>query len=269
MPVASAIYAGSVVHRRFWPKRHRLRYRCFWLLLDLDEVDEIAKSSWLFGHNRCRVYSFRDRDHGDGLEKPLRPLVEQRLADAGIDIAGGAIRLLCMPRVLGYGFNPLSIYFCHHADGRLLATIYEVSNTFGERHSYLIPVDPENSLAGEIRQAAEKAFYVSPFLDQELTYHFRLERPGARIRVAVEARSGEGLVLNASLSGERRPLDDAGLARLLATHPLLTLKVITAIHWEALRLIAKRIGMRPRPPPPHVPVTTISTTGPREHHDHR
>ncbi len=267
MAMASAIYVGRVVHRRLKPTPHHLRYRCFWLLLDLDEIDAIGQSSWLFGYNRSRLYGFRDRDHGNGTNEPLRQQIEALLGDAGVVLAGGAIRILCMPRVLGYGFNPLSVYFCHHADGRLMATIYEVSNTFGERHSYIIAVDSKTAETGEIRQQAKKDFYVSPFLDQDLTYHFRLERPGERISVAVEVRTDDEPMLLASLTGERRRLDDAGLAWLLVAHPFLTGKVIAAIHWEALRLVLKGIRLRPRPSPPPRPVTIVATDRFKDDHD--
>ncbi len=139
--LASCLYVGEVVHQRVRPSRHRLRYRVFSALLDLDELPQLDRRLRLFGHNRLNIFSFLDRDHGDGTGAPLRPWVEHHLERAGIELAGGAIRLLCYPRLFGYVFNPLSVYFCHRADGALAAMIYEVNNTFGERHSYLIPVD--------------------------------------------------------------------------------------------------------------------------------
>jgi len=135
----STLYVGSVMHRRLRPRRHRLRYRVFWMLLDLDEIERLPRVLRLFSHNRFNAVSFHDADHGDGSATPLRAQVERHLAAAGIALGGGAIRLLCMPRILGYGFNPLSVYFCYQRSGLLAAILYEVHNTFGERHSYLIP----------------------------------------------------------------------------------------------------------------------------------
>ena len=121
--------------------RTALRYGVFWLLLDLDEIDTLARRLRLFSRNRFNALSFHDRDHGEPGAGALRAQIERHLADAGIDIGGGAIRLLCMPRIFGYAFNPLSVHFCYRRDETLAAILYEVHNTFGERHSYLIPVE--------------------------------------------------------------------------------------------------------------------------------
>ena len=134
---ASGLYQGAVTHKRLRPREHALRYRVFMLLLDLDELPDLFRRLRLLSRGRFGLMSFDAGDHGDRSGAPLRPQIEQRLAAAGIE-AGGPIRLLCMPRVLGYGFNPLSLFFCHRRDGRLAAILYEVTNTFGERHAYLI-----------------------------------------------------------------------------------------------------------------------------------
>jgi DUF1365 family protein len=255
----SMLYAGTVMHRRVRPRAHRLRYRVFWMLLDLDEIENLPHRLRLFSHNRFNAVSFFDKDHGDGSGRPLRPQVEAHLKDAGIDIDGGSIRLFCMPRVFGYGFNPLSVYFCHRSDSTLAAILYEVHNTFKQRHSYLIPVD---SAAGAVfEQQCRKLFYVSPFMDMDMDYTFRVGLPGDRISVAIRAADKDGLLLAAALSGERRTLTDGALARLLSIYPLLTLKVIGAIHWHALRLVLKGFRLQPRPSPPEIPVTVVNTGG--------
>ena len=141
MSLRSTLYAGIVTHRRVRPRPHRLRYRVFWMLLDLDEIGQLPRRLRLFSHNRFNALSFFDTDHGDGSGRPLRDQVEGHLRAAGLATDGGAIRLFCMPRVFGYGFNPLSVYFCYQRDGSLAALLYEVHNTFRERHSYLIPVE--------------------------------------------------------------------------------------------------------------------------------
>lgn len=241
---ASALYIGKVMHRRLRPRAHNLSYRVFWMLLDLDELDALSAGSRLFSVNRANVFSFFERDYGDRSGATLKPQIEARLAKAGIDLDGGPIRLLTMPRILGYAFNPLSVFFCHHADGRLAAMLYEVHNTFGEIHTYLIPVDATER---PLVQESAKAFHVSPFMDMGLSYRFKVLPPDEKMAVAIEASDKDGLMLFASMSGRREELTDGALARLLVTHPLLTLKVTAAIHWHALRLVLKRVRIRRHP----------------------
>ncbi|HMG81150.1 MAG TPA: DUF1365 family protein [Xanthobacteraceae bacterium] len=259
MRLRSTLYAGTVTHRRVRPRPHRLRYRVFWMLLDLDEIDRLPARLRLFSHNRFNALSFFDADHGDGSGRPLRDQVESHLRAAGLEPDGGAIRLFCMPRIFGYGFNPLSVYFCYQRDGSLAALLYEVHNTFRERHAYLIPVDRTEGTV--IDQRCRKRFYVSPFMDMDMNYRFRVAVPEERIAVAIRAADQDGLLLAAALSGDRLAMTDATLLRLLATHPLLTLKVIGAIHWHALRMVLKGFRLRPRPRPPDAPVTVVNAQG--------
>jgi uncharacterized protein len=255
---ASCLYFGSVVHQRLRPRRHDLRYRVFSLLLDLDEAAALGARLRLFSRNRFNLFSFYDRDHGRRRDEALRPYVEAQLARADVALEGGAIRLLCFPRVLGYVFNPLSIYFCHHRDGSLRAILYEVSNTFGEQHSYLIPVQgPEGE---PVRQSCAKEFYVSPFLAMECSYGFRLAPPDERLAVYIRQTDRQGPILHASLEGTRAPLDDATLARAFLRYPLMTLKVIAGIHWEALKLWRKGLRPLPHPAPPSEAVTICEAT---------
>ena len=248
MTDGSAIYVGEVRHARTRPRRHALRYRVFMLLLDLDGLPALDRSLRRFSLGRFNLFAFHPRDHGDGSAMPLRAQVERMLDAEGLGIDGGAIRLLCLPRVLGYVFNPLSLYFCHGPDGRLRAIVYEVSSTFGERHSYVVPAEADG--AGVIRQTAAKRLHVSPFLGMDLDYRFRISPPGDRLAVAVDAYDGEGPVLFASFTGSRRPLDDGRLTHAFLTHPLLTLKVTLGIHWEAVKLVAKGLRLRGGPPAP-------------------
>ena len=241
----SCLYAGTVVHARLRPRQHRLSYRVFWALLDLDQLPSLGRRLRLFSHNRWNIVSFHDTGHGEGSAEPLRAYVERQLVAAGIEPAGGSIRLLCMPRILGYAFNPISIYYCHASDGALQALLYEVNNTFGDRHSYLIPV-----AAGQgerIEQSCCKALHVSPFMDMDLTYAFSVTVPGERVALAIRVSDSDGTVLNTALAGRQRAFTDAGLAWLLVTHPFLTLKVTGAIHWQALRLWLKGVALRSRP----------------------
>ena len=245
---ASALYVGEVRHARLRPRTHRLRYRVFMLLLDLDDLPRTAARLRVFSLGAFNLFSFRARDHGDGSATPLRAQVERRLDAEGLSIEGGRIRLLCLPRVLGYAFNPISLYFCHRPDGALRAIVYEVSSTFKERHSYVAPVDPDRP--GVVRQRARKRLHVSPFLGMELDYAFRVTTPGASAVVAIDTHDAEGLILTASFTGERRDLTDRELLRAFFTHPLLTLKVTLGIHWEAVKLLAKGLKLRAGPPAP-------------------
>jgi uncharacterized protein len=255
MTLRSALYVGSVMHRRARPKPHRLRYRVFWFLFDLDELEVLPGCLRLFSHNRFNALSLHDADHGDGSSTSLREQVDRHLQAAGIDIARGPIRLLCMPRIFGYAFNPLSVYFCYTPDERLSAVLYEVHNTFHQRHIYLIPVEP--GAAPIIAQECRKDFYVSPFMDMDLTYAFRLSGPDDAVSVKVDVKDKTGRVLTAALAGKRAVLNDAELIRALATHPALTLKVIAAIHWHALLMLLKGFKLRRRPLPPRKLVTVV------------
>lgn len=255
MTANSALFVGAVIHRRLRPRRHYLRHSAFWMLLDLGELDALHRRLRLFSRGRFNAMSFYDTDHGEQTREPLRSQVERHLSAAGICLDGGAIQLLCMPRIFGYGFNPLSIYFCHHRDGTLAALLYEVRNTFGERHSYLIPVRPSDDSI--IRQNCDKCFYVSPFMDMSLRYDFRVVPPVRNVSVVISASDTQGPAIIASLIGRRAPLSDAALLRLLLRIPFLTLKVVGAIHWHALRMWWKGFALKPRPLKPAWPVTTV------------
>lgn len=254
MSLVSAIYTGAVIHRRLRPRVHGLRHKCFWLYLNLDEVESLASRIACFSKERFNLFSFYTRDFGDGSQMPLRQQALAHLARAGIDLAGGPICLLFMPRVLGYGFNPLSLWFCHHADGSLKAIIYEVHNTFAQRHSYLIPVAGSGHL---LRQNCAKAFYVSPFMDMDQHYHFTVSLPDESMCVAIRTSDKVGAMLNAVMSGKRRALTGRALMGLFFSQPLLSLKVIAAIHAHALVLWIKGIGLRTRPDAPPIAMQIV------------
>ena len=251
----SAIYEGTVTHRRARPKRHRLKYRIFMLLLDLDEMEGVTKRLRSLSFRKFNLFSFHERDHADGSGAPLRDWVEKQLAQGGMDLNGGAIRLLAIPRILGYGFNPISVWFCHDRDGQLKALLHEVHNTFGERHSYLIPV--ERIEQEPIRQSRGKTFHVSPFLAMDLRYDFQITPPADSLMLAIRVSDADGLVLTASFRARRTELTDAALLSVFVRIPLLTLKVIGGIHWEALRLWWKGLRIYPHPPPPRHAVTIV------------
>ncbi len=248
-PLASALYAGNVTHARKRPRVHHLAYRIWSLLIDLDELASLDRRLALFSVGRFNLFSFDTKDRGDGSGRDLRAQVEQHMAAAGLEPDGGRILLLTMPRVLGWSFNPLSVYFCYRRSGEIAAILWEVDNTFGERHGYLIPVEAADQ-GGEIRQTCAKSFYVSPFMDMQLRYAFRVRPPGETFSIHIDVSDDDGVVLTARHLGRRRELTDRALLGAFISLPFQTLRVLGGIHWEALKIWLKGIGLRRRPPPP-------------------
>ena len=248
-PDQAALYRAEVMHQRLFPAGYRFRYRVFSLLLDIDALDRVASVSPLFSRNRFNLLSFHDRDHLPEGEGDLRTWAERVLADGGIDGSRLRIRLLCFPRVLGWVFNPLSLWYCERADGSPAAVIAEVRNTFGERHCYLLkPADGE---AGwPLRQRHAKDFHVSPFIGMQASYDFRLSRPDERLRVAIREYQDDRLMLVATQTGERHRLGTGVLLRELLRVPLQTLKILSAIHWQALKIWLQGVRFHRKPEPP-------------------
>ncbi|CAN5158966.1 DUF1365 domain-containing protein [soil metagenome] len=247
----SAIYDGQVGHTRLRPRAHSLRYRVFMLLIDLDEAQALGERLRWFSWERFNLLSLRTRDYGDGSNTPLKVQMQRRLAMAGIGGEVGQLRLLTLPRVLGYAFNPISVFYLHAPDGPLMAVLYEVNSTFGERHSYLIPATGDDI----VRQAVDKRLHVSPFLDMDMRYRFKIAAPAARADFSIDVEDAEGLILKASFVGKRREFTDAAILSACVSHPLLTLKVVAAIHWEAIKLMLKGLKLRGGPPAPLDPVS--------------
>jgi DUF1365 family protein len=244
----SALYVGKVAHKRLRPRRHALAYRVFALFLDLEELEALDLRLWIFSVDAFNLFSIRRGDYGVAGAGELRNELLAILRGEGIDIGGGRISLLTMPRVLGYAFKPLSIFFCSTPDDRPCAILYQVNNTFGERHIYL--AKEENWNEGFRTHDARKCFYVSPFLAMDMTYRFRIEVPGDQFSLAIDTRDECGPILLATQNLRREPLSDRSLLRVFLTHPFVTAKVIAGIHFEALLLWIKGVPLHSRPPPP-------------------
>lgn len=255
------LYRGETTHRRTGAVNHRFRYRLFHLLLDVDRIDADLKGLWMLRHGRFGLFSFADRDHGRRDGAPLRGWVEEKLAQAGIAASARRIRLLAMPRVLGFVFNPISLFYVDDGEGRLESVIYEVNSTFGQTHAYVAPA----SGAGPQRQTADKRLFVSPFYGVDGQYRFDVSPPDDQLTLgivkSVEGRPG----FFATLSAQRHSMTNASLFRLFFGFPLMTLRVVGAIHWEALRLFAKRVPLVQRPPASNIgmsaAVLNTRTTG--------
>jgi uncharacterized protein len=245
-PDAAALYFGEVMHARLKPMGHRFSYRVMSLLIDLDRLGEADRQSALFGVNRAALYSFHEADHGERDGAPLRAYAQRCAAKHEIDLSGGRVWLLCYPRLLGYTFNPLSVYFCYRAGGELALVIYEVRNTFGDIHAYVLPVKPGEISAAGIRQQQDKLFYVSPFVEMAMRYHFRLSPPGEHVKLRILETDRAAPLLAATFHGRRRALTTPALLRSFFALPLVSLKIVAAIHWEALRLWLKGARLVPR-----------------------
>lgn len=254
---AASLYWCRVMHERRLPFRHKFNYRVFSLLLDVDRLSEIAAQSRLLRYNRFGLLSFHDRDHGPRDGTALRPWVEAALARDGLEEAAARIRIFCFPRLFGYVFNPLSIFFCYDAEERLRAVLYEVKNTFGDQHGYLVEVPLQRNAGPVIEQSVEKQFHVSPFLPLAGQYRFRLLPPGEKIGIHITQLSDSGAVqLLATQTGRHEALNDHSLLKAVIRHPLMTVKVTAGIHWEALQLWRKGAAFFRWTEPPREAVST-------------
>jgi len=244
------IYAGSVGHVRHTTPRTKFAYRLWMLAIDLDDLDSFAAGSRVFRHNRLGLIGISDRDHGARDGTPLRPWVETALAENDLAVFGARIRLMTIPRILGYAFNPISFYFCADADGRLGAVLHQVKNTFGDQIGYLIPVAPGT---GPIRQRVAKAMHVSPLFDMQGQYDFTFTRPGPKFRMSLRY-GAESKRMNATMALDATPATDRALLAQIARMPLVAIKVITAIHWEAVKTMLRGAKFHREPARTHQPI---------------
>jgi DUF1365 family protein len=314
----SCLYECRVMHHRFAPKEHRFLYRIFLFAIDLDELHTLPGRLGLFSVNRAGLYSFRENDYLPTHEKPHQPEAPQPpatgaslkarviayLAANGVDLTGGRVVLVTLPRVLGYLFNPVSFYFCYDRNGAPVAAVTEVTNTFKEMKPYFIAAGGDRvtgdrgqetgdsyaavysglspvsrHLSPEFQRRTPKYFYVSPYSDVDVAFDFKLRAPGENLSVQIDDYAGSERMLTSTLTGPRRELTTARLAWFTLKYPLITLKIISLIHWHAFQLWLKRVpwfakaaragdqrGLyRPHasiaPVPPVAPPTAILSTG--------
>jgi len=237
----SCIYNGFVSHTRFKPVKHSLKYNTFSLLIDLDELNILSKNNLIFSFNRFNIFSFYNKDHGDRDGMCLKKWVKNNLNKFGIAQDINTIKLLCYPRIFGYVFNPLSIFYCYK-DKNLKAILYEVKNTFNEQHTYIFKVNSNHVIS----QKCKKKFYVSPFMDMETYYKFDLLNPDENLSVNIKQTDKDGIILTAVQKGEKKAFNFKQLLINFLIYPLMTFKIIGAIHYEALRLWKKGAKYRSR-----------------------
>ena len=234
----SYIYSGNVVHKRFKPKIHSFKYKVFSLLIDLSELELLDKNLKIFSYNKFNIVSFYDGDHGARDGSSIRGWVIDNLKKNYIDTKNIQIKLLCYPRIFGYVFNPLSVFYIYDNNSNLISVMYEVKNTFGEQHTYIFKTDIDQNL---IQHMCKKKFHVSPFIQMDCIYFFRLLKPGKKISVIIDQNDQEGKILYASQDGVRCELTNANFIKSYLKHPLMTFKIILAIHFEAFKLWSKGI----------------------------
>ena len=235
--MTSAIYNGTVIHKRFKPKLHFFKYKVFSLLIDLSDLNILNKNISFFSYNRFNLISFFDKDHGDRDGKSLIEWVKKNLEVNKIEHENIKIKLLCYPRILGYVFNPLSVFYVYDNKEELISILYEVKNTFGEQHTYIFKVENNNLL----QHHCEKKFHVSPFIEMNCNYFFRILKPSEKISVIIDQYQLNEKILYASQDGTRTDFTSSELIKSYLKHPLMTFKIILAIHFEAFKLWTKGI----------------------------
>ena len=235
----SKIYVGKVIHTRFKPKKHHFKYNVFSLLIDLDELDELDNNLKFFSFNKFNLMSFFNIDHGERDGSDVKNWVKENLIKKKIKFQNIRVEILCYPRILGYVFNPLSILYIYNENNELISIFYEVKNTFGEQHTYIFETKDQNL----IKNKCSKKFYVSPFIKMECEYNFKVTKPGSTISTIINQNDAEGKLLFASQDGKALNLTNKNLLINYLKHPLMTFKVIVAIHYEAFKLWFKKVKL--------------------------
>ena len=237
---SSCIYNGQVIHKRFKPKEHFFKYKVFSLLLDLSELSLLDKELKIFSYNKFNILSFYDIDHGPRDGTSLISWVKENLNNNNINSKEIKIKLLCYPRVWGYIFNPLSIFFVYDKNSNLISILYEVKNTFGEQHTYVFKIDKDDQI---FEHSCKKKFHVSPFIEMNCLYYFKILKPTDKLSVVINQNDDSGKLLFASQDGLKNELNNKNLMISYILNPLMSFKIIGAIHFEALKLWIKGIKL--------------------------
>lgn len=245
-----AFYDGHVMHARLNPFGHRFRYKVFSIAFDIDAIEAAGNTSKLFSFNRFNLMSLYEKDHTGDKDVSIAHYVRNLLREADLKTAPNRILLMTYPRIFGYAFNPLSVYYAYDADEHLIAAIYEVRNTFGERHSYVAKVESGELTEAGLKQSRLKIFHVSPFIDMGARYHFSLLPPGKNLRVRIMETENNKPLLSANFIGTQAPMTTGSTLKRLIAYPFMTIKIILGIHWEALKLWRKGAKFHTSPPPP-------------------
>ena len=236
--MTSSIYNGTVIHKRFKPKTHFFKYNIFSLLIDLSELDELDEKIKFFSFNKFNLISFYEKDHGNRDGSSLTQWVKNIINQNDINSQDIKIKLLCYPRIFGYVFNPLSVFFIYDVSDKLISILYEVKNTFGEQHTYIFKVKDNTNL---FQHSCTKKFHVSPFIEMNCNYFFRILKPGEKISVIIDQYQTNEKILYASQDGKRVNFNSKELIKSYLKHPFMTFKIISAIHYEAFKLWTKGI----------------------------
>ena len=237
---SSCIYIGKVIHKRFKPKEHFFKYKVFSLLLDLSELNLLEKKLKIFSYNKFNILSFYDIDHGPRDGTSIISWVKENLKKNDIYSNEIKIKLLCYPRVLVYVFNPLSIFLVCDKNSKLISILYEVKHTFGEQHTYVFRIDNNNQL---FEHSCKKKFHVSPFIEMNCLYYFKILKPEDKLSVLINLYDDNGKLLFASQDGLKKELNNKNLMISYLSHPLMSFKIIVAIHFEALKLLLKGVNL--------------------------
>ncbi len=249
LPDIAHMYISNVMHRRLFPVQYRFTYRIFGFLINLNQLNNLSKTSFLLSYNRFNIFSFYESDHGRRDGSSLTQWAAQQLASQGMESDNLKIYLHCMPRVLGYTFNPISYWFCYSSENQLLAVLVEVHNTFGDQHTYFLPAR-DVDVSDSVRASKPKNFHVSPFINMQAHYQFRISQPDETFSAMIREQQDERLMLVAGQHGKRSNISNTSLLKAFFFLPLMTLKVMTMIHWQAVKIYFKGGTFHRRPKPP-------------------
>ncbi len=252
MRTTGEICTGEVVHKRIYPTEHKLKYRVFSLLVDVDSLAESSQALRLFSLDHFNLFSINQRQHGYRDERSIAEFVRDQVHELGLEPEVTRIEMLFYPRILGFAFNPLTVYLCRSAEDTLLAVIYEVRNTFGGNLTYVMPAGDDQHET--FTQHATKKFYVSPFNKISGDYRFHVRAQPSELTVGVALIDGGKPVLRTHFRGRRRPLTDGALLKAFFSYPLMTLKIVAGIHWEAIKLWRKGLNIQDGPAHPEQPI---------------